>query len=118
MSKKLKEQLNDVDEIVEINTGDILEFKEISHEIAENFMLICAKLDELEIRIQRVEDQELFKGLTALEKKIARAIRQHSEVLLKEQQQISVNPPSDYTSEIIARLKRERNTDSPSDVVP
>lgn len=108
---KIQDTIEDIEEIIDINTGDLIRFKEVSHETKENFELIIARLNELQERIEKLEKKETQKGFHALSRKVEDLIQAHLGSLAKGPLVIDVNQRSDYTSEIIAQLKRDRNTD-------
>ncbi len=68
----LNRSLNDLTEIGEINTRDLIEFKEISHMIEEAF-------EKLEARIVALEEQAVKKGFNQLSLDIEKIIRRYSD---------------------------------------
>ena len=108
---KIQDRIDDIEDVIDINTGDLIDFKLVSHEIKENFELIAARLNELQERIEKLEQKETQKWFHALSREIEKLIRLHSSRLVKEPPLIDANQPPDYTSEIITRLSRERSTD-------
>ncbi len=79
-----KERLDDVSEVVEMITSDVIESKEISHMWDEGMGIINARLATIEERLTLLESKILKDGLTDLERKIERIIREQMTDFTKE----------------------------------
>ena len=74
----LKDQINDVLNLVDENLSELNQFKEISHNIDLAFEIVVKRIMKIEKRIEALEDEFLRKGMTNLEAKISRIIREQA----------------------------------------
>ena len=72
-----QDKIDDVSDVVEMITSDIIEAKEISHLWSDGLEIIEDRLTKIEERLYNLEEKAYSEGLTKLEYKINRVIKEH-----------------------------------------
>ena len=73
----IHDRIDDVSEVVEMITEDVIDSKELSHLWSEGLEIINNRLSKIEERLYDLEEKAYSEGLTKLEYKINRVIKEH-----------------------------------------
>ena len=76
-------EIEDLKEVSEMNSREIIVFKEISHMIDEAFAVLENRMDMLDKKIDDIEKSLIKKGFHSLSLDIQRIIRKHSDAITR-----------------------------------